>query len=534
MAKHRILLNSEWSASKSGYGRISKEVLTRLLATDKYELAELASYCRPHDPRIADTPWKVYPVQPDPNNQADINEYNAHPVNQCGRHKFNHAILDFQATTVFDARDFWYKEYEHISPFREYYNLIWVNPVDGTPQDPRWISDSIDADALMTYTDWGQDVLKRQCGGKGKLAGVFPLGVNFQDFYPIPNKKALKEHFGFKDDSLIVGFVARNQPRKLFSDLLEAFTLFLSAAPKNLANLTYLYFHTKWPDNGTDLPKLLMEYGVGHKVLFTYYCKSCNHTFPSTYSDTKCACQQCGQFTAEMPSPNDNINEEQLNLIYNFFDVYAQFSLAEGFGLPVAEAAACAVPTMAINYAGMVDFIDRMGTIPLKIAQFRREHELNRLFAIPDIQDFVVKLTEILQLPDSLRRKIGFEQYQKCLKEFNWDIGVKRLMDIIDEMPIKNWASKQNRLFKPQVPVPQNLTNEQYIHYLYHHVIGRPELFNRYEALRKIYGLTMEFTGAKHELKHYNREFALQDALGDNGWYNHWEQQRLEKFKLCH
>lgn len=383
----------------------------------------------------------------------------------------------------------------------------------------------------MTYTDWGQDVLKRQCGRKANLAGVFPLGVNFQDFYPIHNKQSIKEYFGLKDDTLIVGFVARNQPRKLFPDLLEAFALFLSSSPKSISSKTYLYLHSKWPDNGTNFSSLLMEYGLGSKVLFTYYCQSCQQMFASTYSDVKCVCKHCGN-AATMPGPQDNLNEEQLNLIYNFFDVYVHLAVAEGQGLPLTEAAACAVPVMCINHTGMEDIVNKVGAIPLQSVKLRREHELNRLFAVPDIQDVASKLTEILQLPDSIRRKVGFDQYRKCLIHFNWDIGVKRLMEVIDKMPMRNWANPQKRLFKPQLPVPTKLTNEQFIHYLYHNVIGRPELFKRYDVLRKIYGLTMEFSGSKSELMHYNHDIAINDAIGDNGWYNHWEQQRLEKFKI--
>ena len=35
----------------------------------------------------------------------------------------------------------------------------------------------------------------------------------------------------------------------------------------------FLHLHTSYPDAGWDLPKMLKEYEVGNRVMFTYSCK---------------------------------------------------------------------------------------------------------------------------------------------------------------------------------------------------------------------------------------------------------------------
>ena len=100
---------TESSATLSGYGTYSKEVLSRLHKTGKYEIAELASYAFPGDPKIANTPWTVYPNAINPQNQNDprLKDLNSQPINQFGAWRFERVCLDFRPDIVFDIRDPW-------------------------------------------------------------------------------------------------------------------------------------------------------------------------------------------------------------------------------------------------------------------------------------------------------------------------------------------------------------------------------------------------------------------------------------------
>ena len=56
---------------------------------------------------------------------------------------------------------------------------------------------------------------------------------------------------GINPEWKVIGTVMRNQRRKLFPELFEAFGKYLK---KTQDKNTYLYCHTSYPDNGWDLP----------------------------------------------------------------------------------------------------------------------------------------------------------------------------------------------------------------------------------------------------------------------------------------
>ena len=60
--KKRILMCAESSHVDSGFGNYTRNILSRLYETGKYEIAELSAY---RGPNIKNNfPWKIYPVVP--------------------------------------------------------------------------------------------------------------------------------------------------------------------------------------------------------------------------------------------------------------------------------------------------------------------------------------------------------------------------------------------------------------------------------------------------------------------------------------
>ena len=52
----------------------------------------------------------------------------------------------------------------------------------------------------------------------------------------------------------------------------------------------------------------------------------------------------------------DSLDDDELVSLYARFDAYVTTSLAEGFGLPVAEAMAAKLPVLAPTWSGLADF----------------------------------------------------------------------------------------------------------------------------------------------------------------------------------
>lgn len=534
--KLNILFLTEFSQSSSGYSKLAREVMSRLHNSSKYNLFELAGYCHEADERIEQAPWKIYTTMPHPSaGPEEMAEFNSHPDNsRGGRWKFNQCLLDCEPDIVFCSKDAWYEEFAHYFPFRNLYHLIWWNPVDGFPLEPEWIAAAVEADSCFTYTDWGYNILKEACGNKGNIIGSMPLGVNTNDFYPIYNKAGVKEHFGFKPDTLITGFVARNQPRKLIAALIESFAKFLLQTTEDIKSKAFLYLHTSWPDMSWNIPQLLKDYGVGNRVLFTYQCNKCKAAYPTIYSDIGAVCAECGQSSAATARSSEGVNEQQMNYLYNFIDVYVQLSTNEGLGIPPVEAIACGVPTLVTDYSGTCEIIKYADAIPIPSLKLIREMESgsNRYLSLPNTDALACQLHELFSLPEDLRRVIGHKQYLKGKNRFNWDLTAKILMGHLDTLPKRNWRQGPVRIHKPNMNIPDNLSPEQMVHFLYGEIIGRPELFYRFNALKQTYELIMQTQLNKPHFRHYTLDDAIRDALADNAFYNEWETRRAQKFGI--
>lgn len=93
-----------------------------------------------------------------------------------------------------------------------------------------------------------------------------PNGVHTTTYYPLPDKKAVKQKMGIRTDKFVVGTVARNQPRKMMDRTIKAFAEFA----KN-KNDVLLYAHTDPEDQAqvSNLIELIKRYNIGHKVVFS-------------------------------------------------------------------------------------------------------------------------------------------------------------------------------------------------------------------------------------------------------------------------
>lgn len=159
-------------------------------------------------------------------------------------------------------------------------------------------------------------------------------GSNPEVFRPLPpNDPKLAEFrrhlMGDNELDFIVLMANRNQGRKKFSDLIEAFNLFCEELPKEEADKCGLILHTEAiSDAGTNLIECARALAPNRKVFLT----------------------------------NRKFEEADLNLLYNLADVVCNVSNAEGFGLTCNEGMLAGKPVIATATGGLVDQIGFFGT----------------------------------------------------------------------------------------------------------------------------------------------------------------------------
>lgn len=456
---------SEASFLNSGFGTYAKEILSRLHNTGKYEIAEFASYGKTNDPKDTSIKWKYYANAVD-ERDSRFKEYHSSSENQFGRWRFERVLLDFKPDIVFDVRDYWMSAYQQMSPLRPFFHWILMPTVDSEPQQEDWIDTFLHADAIFTYSDFGRDTILKQSNNKINYIDTTSPGVDLKTFAPATNRKHIRNVMGLRDDMFIVGSVMRNQKRKLIPDLFYAIKKLLEKCEKNnnhtLGKNLYLYLHTSYPDAGWDIPQLLKEYKIGNRVLFTYNCKNCQFFYPSLFQHPACICPRCGQKSCSMPNVSGGVSSENLAIIINTFDLYVQYAICEGFGMPQVEASACGVPLASVDYSAMNDVVNKVNGFPIKVGQYFKELETKAIRVYPNNNDFIRIIEEYHSLPDVLKEQKRFETRQLTEKYYNWDDIAKKWENYFDNIQLTGLQGKWDStlpLLSEIKNVPENIQN---------------------------------------------------------------------------
>lgn len=540
--KKRVLVSSEFSLNATGYSRLAKGLLSFLHSTGEFELTELASYVSSDDPRVGALPWRVVPVMPGQGDQAGREQYQAHPFNQFGKLKFEETAIQSRADATIVFRDYWMMETEFSSPLRPYYRLLCQCPCDSAPQNPEWLAMFKSADLCLAYSDWGKEVLERESGGRIRILGEAPVGVDLNTYRPKP-KRQQKQKLGLDPDCFLIGFVARNNYRKLYPDLAEAIALFLKQAPPELAKKTFFYWHVAYPDMGWNIPQLLKDYGIGHKVLFTYQCHGCGACFPSFYADVWAPCKHCQGPNSRLARSDQGVPDEVLADIYGALDALSQYVTAEGQGIPMVEASACGVPVFATDYSACSDVVRKLNGYPIKVGRMFKDHGTTAWRALPDNQDFVNQLIYFLGLPEIFRLKKGMEARQGAEKWYNWGRFGKTYYEAISSLgsPELPWDAPP-RLHQPNTNIPAALSDANFVRWGLVNVAGRPDLVGTWVELKmmrdlywrnKVEGLGGAYINecsilSQQNFPPYTRERALNEMMEMASRKNFFEKRRWE------
>ena len=552
MRKKRILFCSEATFLNTGYATYAREVLKYLHSTGKYELAELASYGERNDPRANNLPWLYYGVMPNAecepkSTEEEKQSYQSSPTNQFGEFIFEEVCLDFFPDIVCDIRDFWMLDFVERSPFRPYFKWCIMPTVDASPQARQWLATYASADGCFTYSDWAGGVLQEQGGGRINYLGSAPPSAH-PAYQPIEDKDAHKKKYGIDPEYKIIGTVMRNQRRKLYPDLFEAFKKFLDNSDDKKY---YLYCHTSYPDLGWNIPELLQEYELSSHVMFTYICSDTGKPFPSLFKGAITESPYTGKFGASLSSVKQGASYEDLASIINLFDVYVQYANCEGFGLPQVEAAACGVPVMGTDYSAMESVIRKLKGVPITPKGTYKELETGCFRAVPDNDLAAQKFKDFFDQPKSMRRRAGHETYKAFMEHYQWHFSGKRWEDFFDSVDIDNqnpdWYSAP-RIRSPEpkpTDFPQDISHHQLSQWLISHVLCEPERLNTFfearicrdllyrSATGSTGGMYFNESSAAFEGNNTRQPFNLDIAYDHLSSLcnrrNQWEQRRWEK-----
>ena len=554
MRKKRILFCSEATFLNTGYATYTREILNYLHSTGKYELAEMSSYGERNDIRAKDIPWKYYGVVPNQQNepkatQSELDAYHSSASAQFGEWIFEHVCLDFMPDVVCDIRDFWMLEFAERSPFRDYFKWCVMPTVDARPQARQWVATYQSADACLTYSDWAGGILQDQSGGKINYLGSAPPSAH-PAYKPIKDKKKHKASFNIDPEYKIIGTVMRNQRRKLYPDLFEAFRKFLD---KSENKKFYLYCHTSYPDLGWDIPELLHQYDLASHVLFTYICPETKQIFPSLFKGAVAQSPFTGKWGSTLSNVKNGASYEQLSSIINLFDLYSQYANCEGFGLPQVEAAACGVAVCGTDYSAMESVLRKLDGHPIKPKALYKELETGCMRAVPDNDAAAEFFLDFFSQSDEEIAKAGQRCRENFDKYYQWHLSGKKWEDYFDSIDVPNadqsWLApiRQHQPEEKPKEMPPNISDSALARWLITNVLGDPSKADTWFESRLTRDLmyrsstastggmyfnesSAAFDGMNHRVD-FNFDIAYDQMVGMCQRRNHWEKLRCDTMK---
>ena len=270
------------------------------------------------------------------------------------------------------------------------------------------------ADLLMAYTQFGATEL-RYGGYSGPLM-IVPHGVDLDLYRPMGQREA-RAHLGVENlrDSVVIGCLNRNQPRKRLDVLLMGFAQWVHE--HHLEHDAYLWLHCANHDVGWNLRQLATYLHISPQLILP----------------------------PDDLTPIRGAEESELPWLYSAWDVQVSTTLGEGWGLSTMEAMACGCPNLVPRWSalaewahGAVEYMPCTGTLA------GIEHGNIGGLVLPET--VAQALTALVPDAERLRalRQAGFERVRQ--PAFRWaaiaarfitgiQMAVERRAQEVDEVP---------------------------------------------------------------------------------------------------
>lgn len=438
MSKLKIVLHSNHSKAKTGFGKHMRHLLTYLHKTGKYEVVEFCNGFRWDEPKLKQMPWKCIGSLPFESNL--IQEINSNPSKHrtagYGHYKIDALIQQEKPDIYLGIEDVWGVE--------GFWNKVWwdkINSLIWTPVDSLPLLDKHTSAATFTQNIIVQaSFAKKALNEKGfNNVHLLPVPIDTDSFYKLPEdqKSQLRSVHNIDQDSFIIGFVFRNQLRKSVPNLLDGFKLFKEQNPQSNAKLL---LHTNWSE-GWDIMKFIKEKGIDpNDILTTYFCKNCKQYEIKPFQGKDLDCRFCGsKKTQNNVSTNNGVSDAQLNEIYNLMDVYCHPFTSGGQEIPIQEAKLTELVTLVTNYSCGEDYCnEESGGLPLEWSEYR-EPGTQFIKASTSSNHIAFQLSEVYNMPKKDKSKMGEKARSFVIDFCSIESVCSKFEALISSMPKTSW-----------------------------------------------------------------------------------------------
>lgn len=369
----RVLVFSD-DGSITGYGRFSMEVNSKLVTQG----VEIMAASMLHYGLLP----AAYEGRPLPYWVAPLGQ-------EKWMQHFLQVLNHFQPEIVCIIKDLSYVELitTAMAPFD--IKRVVVTGVDGKPISPRWLASLESASAVASFSQFGVDALAEH----GIPATQIAPGIDTSHFQPMDNdsRLQLRRNMGISDNTFVLLTVAQNQHRKAIPHMLQGFFRFAETHPDSLFIMDML------PEtlNGWDIPALCDQFGWDVSKLW----------FHNMVQDLTMAER------------------------YNLADAHTVLSHREGWSLPLVEAMACGVVSLAMDWCSGSEICgDGKGILVNPLDYFTVSNWGNAYDYHPDVVDFAEKLNWLYDHPEEKQQIVN--KGMAWAQTLTWDTASQQLHDI--------------------------------------------------------------------------------------------------------
>jgi glycosyltransferase involved in cell wall biosynthesis len=511
--KKKILIQTDFSLAKTGFGRNAKTLLKYLYSTNKYEIIHYACGMIYNHPEFGKTPWKS--IGSLPNNPQELEQLNRDPnlarLASYGAHLIDKVIFDEKPDVYIAVQDIWGVDFAIEKPwFDKITSVIWTT-LDSLP-----ILDSAikNANKIKNYWIWSSFATKALNKMGFNHVKTLHGSLEDKDFYRLSDfeRSQLRKKYNLPQDSFIIGFVFRNQLRKSVPNLLQGYALWKKQNP-DIKN-TFLLLHTHWGE-GWNIGKLAAEIGVDLKeILTTYICKNCGNYEIKPFSGQDIDCRFCNsQKSQTTTNVAIGVTENQLNEIYNLMDVYCHPFTSGGQEIPIQEAKLAELVTLVTNYSCGEEMCEKeANSLPLEWSEYR-EHGTEFIKASTYPESIAKQLNTFYKMPIAQKKEMGKKAREWTVKNFGINQIGKQIENFIDKSPFIDWSKIEENLNQKKdayIQIPKIENNSEWILFLYHNILKMEQVNQNDDGYK--YWINELSKGTKREdIENYFRNVALQE-----------------------
>jgi glycosyltransferase involved in cell wall biosynthesis len=511
MKKKKILFQSDFSLAKTGFGRNTRELLTYLYNTNKYDIVNYSCSLQYSHPQLKLTPWKSIGSLPD--NPQELENLNKDPnmarMASYGGYLLDKVISEEKPDVYIAVQDIWGVDFAIDKKwFNKINSVIWTT-LDSLPILPSAVEK---AHKIKNYWIWSNFATKALHEMGHTHVKTMHGVLNTSNFYKLKDQERLdlRKKYNIPADAFVVGFVFRNQLRKSVPNLLEGYALWKRSNPQ-IKN-TFLLLHTHWSE-GWNIYKLADEIGVDKKeILTTYICKSCGNYEIKQFSGQNIDCKFCETKQSQITTNvGIGITESQLNEVYNLMDVYCHPFTSGGQEIPIQEAKLTELITLVTNYSCGEEMCEPEAySLPLEWSEYR-EHGTEFKKASTKPNSIAKQINKVYNLSPAKRKEMGEKARKWVVDNFSVEVVGKKIEDFIDNSPEVDYdfSSKEEER-DPFYKIPEIEDNGKWLLCMYHNILKMKEVNESDEGYK--YWMNEFSKGVKREsIENYFRQAAAKE-----------------------